>query len=124
MSELKPCPFCGGEGKLNNYKTAVHCIKCKAHPYYLGSESEAIAAWNTRPELEQKDEAIQSMADDMIELQAELEQKDELLDACKAFAAFAKKDLPKGFNAPEKWLLTLKGLSFDIKQAIERAKGV
>ncbi|KKN77622.1 hypothetical protein LCGC14_0358970 [marine sediment metagenome] len=45
---LLPCPFCRGEGKLNPYETAVHCLDCGAHPGYMGTKAEAITAWNKR----------------------------------------------------------------------------
>ena len=56
MTELKPCPFCGGEAKVE--------WLCNAEPYFstfqtvctdcgiyieVGSEEEAIKRWNTRP---------------------------------------------------------------------------
>jgi hypothetical protein len=71
MSELKPCPFCGGEAvhsgveKLKDGTTilastrglrwTVHWIKCsdKSCPgrLHYGTEAEAIAAWNHRADL-------------------------------------------------------------------------
>jgi len=58
LSELKPCPFCGGEAKINKmpygdtYK--VTCYGCgitigftysHIHPK---TKEEAVTAWNTR----------------------------------------------------------------------------
>ena len=56
MTELKPCPFCGGEAKMHKrlnapYHAAV-CkdTKCSGHNLYVlyWSEAEAIEAWNRR----------------------------------------------------------------------------
>lgn len=62
MSELKPCPFCGGEaelsaGKFDGKETSyVLCKKCGAcgeffivNPKYA-SAIKAIEAWNRRAE--------------------------------------------------------------------------
>lgn len=54
MTELKPCPFCGGEAeKLTSTDgfTSIGCLSC--NPIFgvmiqRSSEAEAIAAWNTR----------------------------------------------------------------------------
>lgn len=56
MSELKPCPFCGGEAKQSGEKfertilSWVYCTSCGAAGGYRGTEAEAIDAWNTRAE--------------------------------------------------------------------------
>ena len=50
--ELKPCPFCGGEGA--SHQTAlsgrfhVFCLACDAEGPWCNMEAEAIAAWNRR----------------------------------------------------------------------------
>lgn len=60
MSELKPCPFCGGEADEyeGDYGNGIYCMMCGAmvgEPIHLEyrttkrvSIAEAIAAWNTR----------------------------------------------------------------------------
>ena len=61
MSELKPCPFCGGEAQMGvNRESTVReyyigCMNCHIRLYKIGykrfwSETEAIAAWNSRAE--------------------------------------------------------------------------
>ena len=53
MSELKPCPFCGGEAILESNKLrygtiySAYCQKCGAEITGF-SEHEAVAAWNRR----------------------------------------------------------------------------
>lgn len=53
MSELKPCPFCGGEAAVFTYNNEEYDVKCR-NPYCLAkssrwdTEAEAIDAWNTR----------------------------------------------------------------------------
>ena len=56
MTDLKPCPFCGGEGVVQRreYKGymetfGVVCFDCCAEtrPFY-NTEEEAIKAWNRR----------------------------------------------------------------------------
>lgn len=54
MTELLPCPFCGGEA--HTYKTIAerYCAICNkpfcASVGPFDTEAEAIAAWNTRAE--------------------------------------------------------------------------
>ena len=55
MSELKLCPFCGGEALLlGSYEHGyfVECHDCFAKTANFGSEgkAESIVAWNTRAE--------------------------------------------------------------------------
>lgn len=60
MSELKPCPFCGGEAKLYSIGTGsphygnYHQVVCQgcltSSGAYWSGEQSAIDAWNTRHE--------------------------------------------------------------------------
>lgn len=61
MSKLKPCPFCGGEAKLElttQYYTGepemenafIRCMKCGVWTDEYEYATEAVAAWNTRHE--------------------------------------------------------------------------
>jgi len=63
MSELKPCPFCGGEAiTIQEHGWWVVCADCSAEVGFEGmsdtsgcygsyqTEAEAIEAWNTRAE--------------------------------------------------------------------------
>ena len=63
MSELKRCPFCGGEAKLtkfkpfNEYEFFVECmnVSCAVIPktWIYKTETEAIVAWNNRVDEEE-----------------------------------------------------------------------
>lgn len=55
-SEMKllPCPFCGGEAFVGTTLDDSHYAMCRADDCwamtgYLGSEAEAVTAWNRRP---------------------------------------------------------------------------
>lgn len=52
MSELKCCPFCGGEAEMLNYSPTewlVHCIKCDGMvENWRKTKQEAIEQWNRR----------------------------------------------------------------------------
>ena len=55
MSELKCCPFCGGEAKIATYDWGysvkeywIYCNPCDCASGRYHSKEEAINAWNTR----------------------------------------------------------------------------
>lgn len=57
MTDLKPCPFCGGEAEMKYevspafgdiYYVQCECLRAQTQLYQ--TESEAIAAWNARAE--------------------------------------------------------------------------
>lgn len=66
MSELKPCPFCGGNAELrffnngSSFSFRVECLNCTAmvgrrvpeystkRTFWFGTKREAIDAWNAR----------------------------------------------------------------------------
>ena len=57
MSELLPCPFCGGEAEMltaesmnGGYLFGIMCNDCCSRGDVYDTEAEAIEAWNTRYE--------------------------------------------------------------------------
>ena len=52
MTELKPCPFCGGEAEygLTMAGEEVYCTECKAAMPRFTTEDATIEAWNKRAE--------------------------------------------------------------------------
>lgn len=60
MTELLPCPFCGGEDlEIDHAQTydvyhpdvyEVHCVECGGRGGEGWTEAESIEAWNTRAE--------------------------------------------------------------------------
>lgn len=61
--ELKPCPFCGGEGGYANggFGFIVKCRKCGSRIDVQNTTEEAVEAWNTRPLEDAKDEEIRRL---------------------------------------------------------------
>ena len=48
---LKPCPFCGGEARVQSYYRdyAIYCFKCNASTRkFYPTREEAEKAWNRR----------------------------------------------------------------------------
>jgi Lar family restriction alleviation protein len=65
MSDLKPCPFCGGEVRLNEHPPhifSVRCCVCKASSAKSISKRDVIKAWNTRDNELVINEAIEQVA--------------------------------------------------------------
>ena len=60
MTDLKPCPFCGGKAEmyfLGNEKYTVRCKKCPAALVFdYDTVGLASACWNTRPRRKRKEE--------------------------------------------------------------------
>ena len=57
-TELKPCPFCGGEARRYNGNHDMHgvvCKKCNAKVYGYANQASATKAWNRRANNEQRD---------------------------------------------------------------------
>ena len=56
MSELKPCPFCGGgaikwtHSGYGDFTKQVRCAVCGAGTNYFSKMDDAIKAWNRRKE--------------------------------------------------------------------------
>lgn len=50
MTELKPCPYCGGSAAIYNTNTVfVECKDCHASGPYKKTVQSAIKAWNALP---------------------------------------------------------------------------
>lgn len=73
MTELKPCPFCGGEYAQVRYMGGKwqepsafgsgyrgECCDCGAMTAAYDTEAEAIAAWNSRVERTCRDASVDS----------------------------------------------------------------
>ena len=62
MSELKPCPFCGGEATIPTIDSAhryhVQCSKCRKYTW-CSSRDRAIADWNARSDTYALGEAVE-----------------------------------------------------------------
>lgn len=53
MTELKPCPFCGGDAEVIDLgdpddDSYAHCTKCRVQQIADFTAKEAALRWNTR----------------------------------------------------------------------------
>ena len=74
--ELKPCPFCGGEAKINLF-LGNYCVTCKEctgaiFPVRGMTKEEAIEDWNTRKPMEQIVERLERQQEEYCELAIEI----------------------------------------------------
>ncbi len=105
MSELKPCPFCGGEAnsEIDDYGMCtehfVECLSCVARTSTYDSPKEAITAWNTRAK-------------------TEAEKKIEQIRACIESYRCKKDEDPFEYGAYVKW----RAIYEDIKEILEGEK--
>ena len=71
MSELKPCPFCGGEAKFvhifeNPDKCMVSCRECDGGiDAVFANEDEATAAWNRRAQPANEPLTLEQLRDEL-----------------------------------------------------------
>ena len=68
MSELKRCPFCGGEAgllkgqcEIDNY---VMCLECRSKTKLYNTKASAIKAWNTRKPMQNIVERLEAISDE------------------------------------------------------------
>lgn len=74
MSNLKPCPFCGGKASFKPRSFKASCDKCGACvPVGATSSDEAIAAWNRRSTFAVQKEDVETLLECIKELEQQLE---------------------------------------------------
>jgi len=82
MSELKPCPFCGGAAVYSKHFSRVRCINCfvRTEP---GDEKKCTTEWNRRTESNARDEALEEAAKACEELEMPIDSvADDLAHEC------------------------------------------
>lgn len=67
---LKPCPFCGGEARMNYWRRLVNCERC-------GATTESVDDWNRRAIETDIVEEVKRAIRDLVE-----EIKQPVLDSC------------------------------------------
>lgn len=95
-SELKACPFCGGEAKQRS-SFAAHYVECQSCGVSIGTTAENwdyqqtknATAWNTRPTQPVVERVVGAEALDMIQLPID-EPSQEFIDRLHAFLAGAE----------------------------------
>ena len=120
MTELKPCPFCGGIESLdvrevhtyNRYCADMYCIECRRCLYCtmnFDTKDELYAFWNTRP-------AEDALTAEVERLKAENERLKKVLcdistglHPCTADEAFIFVDVAKSIAKAELAAATGKG---------------
>ena len=68
--ELKPCPLCGGEATVHEYKYktvhnfTIYCDDCGLATLWYDTEAEVIKAWNTRAACDDCQMGMKPMTDE------------------------------------------------------------
>ena len=78
MTDLKPCPFCGGESEIETEECSGYDVVCKTNDCFMDkggggifdTEQEAIKAWNTRYVAQRADKNLWRIGDELIEVES------------------------------------------------------